>query len=65
MRQRAAGRDAAARPVALGTGAGRGIGRAIAEAFADRGHRVVVAEPRPELGRRAARALVRPGAQAV
>ncbi|MDO8478550.1 MAG: SDR family oxidoreductase [Candidatus Rokubacteria bacterium] len=43
------------------TGAGRGIGRATAEAFAAEGYTVMVAELRPELGRRTERALVKSG----
>ena len=53
-----------ARPVAMITGAGRGIGRATAGAFAAEGYAVVIAELRPALGRRAARALRRSGATA-
>ena len=50
-----------ASPVAVVTGAGRGIGRATAEAFAGEGWAVVVAELRPDLGRRVERALRRAG----
>lgn len=52
-------------PVALITGAGRGIGRATAQAFANLGYIVVLAEIVPTLGRRAERALVKGGAEAV
>lgn len=55
----------AANPIALVTGAGRGIGRATAAAFAAAGYAVVLAELRPELGRRAERALARAGASAL
>ena len=47
------------------TGAGRGIGRATAEAFAAEGYTVIVAELRPELGRRTERALVNSGARSL
>ncbi|MBI2468284.1 MAG: SDR family oxidoreductase [Candidatus Rokubacteria bacterium] len=60
MRRRAR----ASAPVALITGAGRGIGLATAEAFAAAGYAVVLAELRPEPGRRAARALARAGGRA-
>lgn len=48
-------------PVAIITGAGRGIGRATAEAFAVAGYRVVIAELRVALGRRAAAELANAG----
>jgi NAD(P)-dependent dehydrogenase (short-subunit alcohol dehydrogenase family) len=51
--------------VALVTGAGRGIGRATAEALAAEHYTVVVAELRSDLGRRAERALVNSGGEAV
>ena len=51
--------------VALVTGAGRGFGRATADALAAEGFRVILAELRPQLGRRAARALAQRGTEAL
>ncbi|MFB3818646.1 MAG: SDR family NAD(P)-dependent oxidoreductase [Candidatus Methylomirabilales bacterium] len=52
-------------PAVLITGGGRGIGRATAVAFAAEGYRVAIAELRDALGRSAARALRRSGAEAL